>query len=349
MGEIFAMAEFHRDRRSRRRARRQFRPGIDAAPGLALETRTMLSHGGITLAELRHVTAKSERAAAAAQKHAAKAGSGHLTPLQEVQSQYNQFLNNYNVQIANYVGSLEETSSGTIPVNTTVTASTAAGSALIPVADAAVFGPAGTYSNPVIATAFIGTVAVGSFSLIGSSGTNVLVNTADSTNIALPQGTVLTATVPTSASTSAASIFPNYITASTTQLARNLVIYFNAQPYAGPTKNIPPHTPTAYGAVQQYVYQVIAGSNYGPGLQSVLAAIPLPTTAGQDLDIYNATVQSAVAQSESQVINGIREITNKKLLINAAAPNNRLGINASSSTSSGTGSSSSTSSSSTTG
>ena len=64
-------------------------------------------------------------------------------------------------------------------------------------------------------------------------------------------------------------------------------------------------------------------------LQQSLLAIPLPTTAGSDLQIYNAAVQAAVEQSRIRTLNGVSQVYAGRLLIPAPAPNNRYGANAS--------------------
>ena len=263
-----------------------------------------------------------------------------VTPSQKINAEYDAFVAAFNQQLDNYVASLSESASGTTNVATTVTAAYAAGSPVIEVADASVFGPAGTFSPSVLAMATIGTApAIGSFSLTGSSGNSVTVNTADSSFIPLAVGTTLSATVPVSAATSAASIFPSYITSSTTQMATSLVQYFNNLPLKLPAQNGPPHTPVQRGALQKYVFMSIAGNGTAfPSLEQSLLAIPLPTTPGSDLKIYQAAVDSAVEQSRLQVNNGIQQIYAGKLLISANAPANRLGEIFNSGTTGGTSS-----------
>lgn len=139
------------------------------------------------------------------------------------------------------------------------------------------------------------------------------------------------------------SIFPSYITNSTTQLAITLVRYFNNIPIELPKENAPPHTPVQRGAIQKYVYQTIA-SSMATSLQQLLLAIPLPTTPGADLDIYMAAATTAVQLSQQQLNTGIQQIYARKLLISATPPANRLGETFNTGTSSSTSSSSTTSS-----
>ena len=132
--------------------------------------------------------------------------------------------------------------------------------------------------------------------------------------------------MPVSAASSASLIFPSYITSTTAQMGTSLVEYFNNLPVKLPPKNGPPHTPVQNGAIQQYVYASIAGSGMMfPSLEQSLLAIPLPATPGSDLDIYQATVDSVIAQSRQQVLGGVEQIFARKLLISATAPANRLG------------------------
>jgi hypothetical protein len=356
LGGISTMAKSSEQRGNRPRSDRRFRPVIvEANPGAApLDQRLLLSGVGKLGLHPDHSAARVEASAKRAPHHA-KAGPAHykrLTPTEKINAEYNAFLTAFNQQLDFYVASLNETSTGTTTVSATVTAAYAAGSPIIEVSDASVFGPAGTFSTPVLASATIGTApSIGSFTLTGSSGNSLTINVADSSFIPLAVGTTLTATVPVSAATSAASIFPSYITNSTIQMATNLVVYFNNLPLKLPQQNGPPHTPTQHGAIQKYVYMSIAGNGSLFGsLQQSLEAIPLPTTPGSDLSIYMAAVTSAVAQSRQQVLSGIEQIYAGTLLISANAPANRLGETFNSSTTGGsaTSSSSGTSSSSTT-
>jgi hypothetical protein len=339
------MADIRRHNQSR--ADREYRPALDSA-GIAidpLESRVMLSHAGP--AHTRLVEARAAHAAEVAQEHAAAAASKKATPIQEITTQYAIFTANLNEQLDAYVASLNESSSSIVSVSTTVTTTTPAGSPLIPVVDASVFGPPGTYTTPVTATAYAGSVAVGQFSITGSTNNNLVINTAQSTSVSLPVGTILTGNVTTSAASAAGAVFPSYVTNSSIQLARALDIYFNSVKFRLPTKNTPPHTPVAYGAIQQYIYQSIAGAAE-TSMLSQLNAISLPATPGSDLNIYTATIDSVIQNSEQVLISGIQAIFAKRLLINAPEPNNRLGIDEASSSTGGSSSTSSSSTSSTT-
>ena len=130
-------------------------------------------------------------------------------------------------------------------------------------------------------------------------------------------------------------------------MAIGLVRYFNKLPIKLPPENAPPHTPVQRGAIQSYVYQLIAGSESN-SLQQLLLAITLPATAGSDLQIYQAAVDSAITLSNQQVLDSVQQIVNRTLLVNAPAPANRLGENFNSSSGSSTGSSTGTSASSST-
>jgi len=283
--------------------------------------------------------------------HPHPGGSSHApkrpTPAEEINVQYAAFTTAFNNVLFYYVQSLTTPSNGTVPVSATVTALYTNPNPIIQVSDAAVFGPPGTYAKPVTATASFAGVPFGTLILNGSSGNNLIINVAQSHVLNLPVGTVLSAFVPTSATTSAMAIFPSYITNSTIQLATNLVRYFNNIPMKLPPKNAPPHTPVQSGAIQSYVYQNIAGS-MATSLQQLLLAIPLPTTPGPDLQIYQSSVESAIAESHQQVLNGIMQIFSRRLYINALSPANRLGENFNSSSGSSTSGASSTSGSSAT-
>jgi hypothetical protein len=257
-----------------------------------------------------------------------------VTPAAEINAQYDAFLADFlNVEQA-YITAITEQSTGTVTVSATLTAPYPAGSNLIQVDNASVFGPNGTFSAPVSASATLNNVPLGvTYILTGRSGNNMLIVNPNPT----PQnaGVVLIATVPTTAQTSAAAIFPSFIVNRTNQMGINLVQYFNSLPLKLPKLNAPPHTPINRGAIQNYVYNSVAGSA-PTSLQQSLLAIPLPTTAGSDLQIYEAAVNSAVEQSRIRTLDGVSQVYAGRLLISAPAPANRLGVNLN--TSSGTSS-----------
>ena len=170
----------------------------------------------------------------------------------------------------------------------------------------------------------MGGAPIGTFYLTGFSGNSLIVNTTLSSPVSLPVGTFLTATLTPSSLASAASIFPSFITNRANQMAIDLVQYFNSLPLKLPYFNTPPHTPNNRGAIQNYVYGAVAGGGTTSLLQSLLA-IPLPTTAGSDLDIYNETVASAIEQSRIQTLNGVSEIYAGQLRVAITSPNNRYG------------------------
>jgi hypothetical protein len=338
--------------RKRRRTERRCRPRLDCANvgSFALEPRVLLNASAAT-------TLNSERSAERVEQSAARRShqvrTNHLprrlTPAQKIRAEYSAFETAFNTVLGAYVQSINEQSTGHVAVSTTVVAPYTTPSSIIDVQNASVFGPEGmfTYSPAVVATATLGTVDFGTFTLVGSSGNSLIINVSSSSPTNLPVGTVLSASVPTSAQTSASSIFPSYITNSTIQLATNLVQYFNSLPIKLPAKNTPPHTPVQRGALQSNVYQSIAGA-MSTSLQQLLLAIPLPTTSGSDLVIYMATADSAITLSEQQVLDNVQQIYSRNLLVNAIPPANRLGenFNSSSGSSGGSSSTSSTSSSS---
>jgi uncharacterized membrane protein YgcG len=337
-------------RGQRRRTDRQCRPVLDHWTGgsFALEPRLLLNATAVGRANANAVSRRDDHSEASSSHHAkASHPTKRLTPTQEINAQYAAFTAAFNNVLTSYVQSINEQSTGFVSVSTTVTGNYTVPPlpSIIAVADASVFGPEGDYGSAVMATALLGSATLGTVSITGSSGNNLIISPSAGTAISLPQGAVLSANVPTSAQSSAVSIFPSYITNSTIQMGMNLVRYFNSLPIKLPPENAPPHTPVQRGAIQAYVYQNIAGS-ISTSLQQLLLAITLPTTPGSDLQIYQAAVDSAITASNQQILDGVREIFNRTLLINAPAPANRLGEDFNSSSGSSTGSSTSTSSSS---
>jgi hypothetical protein len=339
------MANFSERRRSRQRAERRLRPCVDdAGQGSgSLDRRVLLSGGARLLEAVEHKAALHAASSRAKHRDTTAQATKRLTPIQEINSVYTQFQQGFNTQLDSYVASLSESSTGTTTVTAVVTSAYTAGSATMEVDDASVFGPSGAFPSPVLATASIGTAPpFGQFTLTGRSGNTLTLDLSNSTSVNLQIGTVLTATVSTSASSSAASIFPSYITNSTVLMAITLVKYFNSLPVVLPKENAPPHTPDQHGAIQKYVYQTLASTNAN-SLQTLLLGITLPTTPGSDLDIYNAAVASALQFSRLQLIDGISQIYSRNLLISATAPANRLGETFNTGTGSSTGSTTSTS------
>jgi hypothetical protein len=295
--------------RSPRRNLHRFRPNL-AMPGagaMVLESLWLLSAGSIAGDLARHPAVHvGHPAAGASQRAHAPNPNRRIPPAQEIITQYKEFLQAFRAVEESYVESINEGSTGMVPVSATVTAPYAAGSPVILVNNAAVFGPSGTFNPAVTATATVGSVTIGQLLLTGSAGNQLIVNPSAFPAIPLNPGTVLSATVPVSAQSSAAAIFPSYITASTTQLAVKLVRYFNTLPFKLPRKFAFPHQDPEAGALQQFVFQQVAGG--GTSLQRVLTGLTLPTTPGPDLQIYDAAVNTAVQSSLLQVLDGVNQI-----------------------------------------
>jgi hypothetical protein len=331
-----------RDSHRRRRDSIRFRPVLDlAGDGASVLDRRLLLSGDV--ARGAHASLDGPHAHPLA-RHAARAeqtraGAGRTTPSQEINKQYDLFLQNYDSVLNSYVNALTQQSTGTVSVSTPLTAPYLAGSAQMTVQDGSVFGPQGTFSLPVTATAQVGTVPVGTFSITGRSGNVLAINTTQSSAVSLGVGTILTAQVTFTAASSAGSIVPGYITVSTQQLAVNLESYFNSLPIKLPRKYAPPHQPRSGGAIQQYVNQILVGAA-STSLEQTLLAVSLPLTPGGDLDIYEATVATAVNASRVKMLDSVQQIFANKLPV---VPQNLI-----SGTTSGT-SATSTASSSTTG
>jgi len=138
------------------------------------------------------------------------------------------------------------------------------------------------------------------------------------------------ASLTTSSPISTASI-NSFITNRTNQMAIDLVQYFNGLPLKLPFFNTPPHTPNNRGAIQTYVYNSIAGVGSTSlqqltSLQQSLVNISLPTTTGSAQTLYEQTVNVAIAQSQTQTLNGVSEVYAGQLRVSAPIPNNRYGV-----------------------
>jgi hypothetical protein len=288
----------------------RYRPEIGlSGHAAAILDRRLLPSGAMAAVLLHGQVAADAARAFAHVRHPARSHPApkRVGPAQEINSQYAAFLAAFRRIEAFYVESLSQQSTGTVPVSATVTAPYAAGSPVMQVDNAAVFGPQGTFPTPLTATALVGTTPIGQFVLKGSSGNQLIVNVSLSSPIPLNVGTVLTANVPTSAASSAAMIFPSYISASTNQLAVKLVRYFNSLPFKLPRKFAFPHESQQTGAIQQLVFEEIAGSA-STSLMQVLLAIPLPTTPDGDLQIYDAAVNTAVNWSRINLLDSVQQV-----------------------------------------
>jgi hypothetical protein len=328
---------------SRRHKVNRFRPAVDLASDGAtvLDRRLMLSADSARAARAAHRAVHVE-ASSHSRKH--NAASERVTPAEEINNQYAQFSAAFQSAVVSYTGTLNQTSTGTVSVVTTLTAAYTAGSASMVVNNAAVFGPEGTYPNVVDATAFVGNVSVGQVAILGSSGNTLAIQTSGTTTPSLAAGTALTALVPTSASNSAATIFPSFITANSQQLAVKLVSYFNSLPFKLPRMFAFPHQDARSGALQQYVFQIVAGAA-STSLEQTLIAVTLPQTPGGDLQIYQSAVAYAINASRLQMLDGVQQIFSGKLQVvptslSSSSSSSTAGTSSTSTT--GTGSSSST-------
>jgi hypothetical protein len=297
----------------RRRNVIRFRPTVDLGSDGAtvLDRRLLLSADSVKAVHAAHHTDHVQTRSHSSTAHAA---SSRVTPAQEINTQYAQFLAAFQAVQESYVQTFSEQSTGTVTVTATLTAPYQAGSASMQVDDAAVFGPTGVFNPEVQATALVGSVPVGQIKLLGSSGNTLAVDVTNTSTPSLATGTTLSAQIPTSGTSSAGSIFPSYITASAKQLAVKLVNYFNTLPFKLPRMFAFPHQDARSGAIQQYVYQVVAGASPN-SLEQSLLAITLPQTPGGDLQIYQAAVGTAVNASRLQMLDGVQQIFDGKLQV----------------------------------
>ena len=147
-----------------------------------LEPRLLLSasieHAGST-AQITDLARRAPHHAKAA--HPPK----RLTPAQEINAQYAIFTAGFAKTLNDYVNSINEESTSDVSVQATVTATYTPPAAVIQVDDASVFGPEGVFSPQVTANALVGTVSLGQFTLSGSSGNLLIVNTTQSPSVEL--------------------------------------------------------------------------------------------------------------------------------------------------------------------
>lgn len=321
------MHDHARRRNRQKRHDRTFQPSLSAS---GLEPRLLLSAGLGPRASVRDASifARAGRQAVQGRQFPAAWHSRRTPPAAEINAQYQKFATDFAGIERLYVESVVNGSTSTVTVSATLTAPYIYPSTQIQVDNAAVFGPEGVFPTPVSAVASLGGVPLGAtYTITGRSGNTLIVDTGSSSNSPLQQGTTLSALVQSTSQTSAALIFPTYIVNRTQQLAIALVNYFNSLPLKLPYFNAPPHTANQRGAIQKFVYSQIAGNGLtSPSLQQSLLLVPLPTTPGSDLGIYNAAIASAIEQSRQAVLGGVAQVYAGRLRISAPAPNNPLGI-----------------------
>ena len=146
--------------------------------------------------------AKGGRAAKAG--HASAPGR-RVTPAAEITAAYKAFLADFAAVESSYVQAINDQSSGSVTVSAQLTQPYAAGASAMVVDNASVFGPLGTFTTPVIATATIGGVSNGTqYVFTGRSDSHTLiVNPGQSAQAPLtPPGVALNATVPSTSQTS---------------------------------------------------------------------------------------------------------------------------------------------------
>ncbi|RUL84186.1 hypothetical protein [Tautonia sociabilis] len=97
----------------------------------------------------------------------------------------------------------------------------------------------------------------------------------------------------------------SYISQRTLSLSRDLVSYFNRLPIRLPRVPGNYYTERPETAIQLYIANQIAGQ--GPQLLlAQLLALPLPSSTGNAVDLYQDTVSSIIESSRQQIREGVR-------------------------------------------
>jgi hypothetical protein len=123
----------------------------------------------------------------------------------------------------------------------------------------------------------------------------------------LPAGTPLEAQVPFDPAVvgDVAGQYRNYVGQRTLTLSRDLVTYFNRLPVQLPKRPGPYHTHRPRNAIQQFLYNRIIGSP-SSSLSLTLLSTPLPASTGTSVELYVATVSTAIENSRQEVTEGVR-------------------------------------------
>lgn len=304
---------------------RRFRPQIIES---SLEARVLLSVGPEALQAA--MTASGRRAAVVAPLARTRRISRqfvpiHITPAAVVNAEYAKFAADFTSIENAYITAMNSQSSNTVSVSSSLTAPYVVSTPQLQVQNGSVFGPNGVFSTPITAFASINSVPVATFVVTGRSGNTLILDSSQLPTVSVPTGAFLAATVPASSQTSAAALFPAYIANRTGQMANDLVSFFNQTKLRLPYYNNPPHTPNQRGAIQTFVYGQIVGTQIS-SLQQSLLLVPLPTTSGSDLVIYDAAINAAIEQSRTSTLNGIRQIYSGQMLISSPTIANRFGV-----------------------
>lgn len=231
-----------------------------------------------------------------------------------VNTQYAAFATDFRAAEQVYLNALAAQSTGQQTVSATLSQAYVPGSGVLAVSDGMTFGNPSA-SAPLQLTAMIGGQPVQLFQATGRTG-NVLIGVAafdpasqafTSPGIPLPASTTqLVATVPASGSAaSAAGLFTSYVFQRAEQLAQDLVTFLNRLPVKLPRVPGQPRKPGPRNAVQLYTTSTILGSDPN-SLISTLQAIPLPVDLGPSRVLYEATTGTAIDQSRSSLLEGMR-------------------------------------------
>ena len=205
---------------------------------------------------------------------------------------------------AAYVESIVNGQTSTTTVTATVTAPyTLSLPPRSQVDNAAVFGANGVFATPINANASLGGIPLGAtYVLTGRSGNTLTVNTATLEQFQPAGRDHAHGHGPEQEPDERRDDLPQLPHQPHPEMAISLVNYFNSLPLKLPYFNAPPRTRNQRGAIQNYVYNQVAGIGLTtPSLQQTLLAITLPTTSGPDLNIYNAVValrHRAVARAD---------------------------------------------------
>ena len=279
-----------------------------------LEPRLLLSASAEPAASAAHIAA--ERRSTRLELHHAKAAhpsrsasrpprkSTPSTPLSR--SAFTNVLNDY-------VNRSTSNPPTHVTVSATVTAAYTPPSAVIQVDDASVFGPEGTFTPPIVANAIIGTVSFGSVTLTGSSGNLLIVSIRAAADGFIARRHRSDSQRPHLGAKQRRIDLPDvhhrqhdpdgHQSGEVLQQASDQAARRRTRRRTRPFSAVRSRRSSieVSPALRRRASISIRTAASPPSLQQLLLAIPLPTTAGSDLQIYKAAVTSAIAESHQQL------------------------------------------------
>lgn len=231
----------------------------------------------------------------------------HQTPEVVIDQQYAAFAAEIGAAIATYEQNLELGATQSQPVSLTLFSPYNPGDTVLDVGN--LDFPPPTPEAPLTLSAILPDGTAKGFSATGGGG-SLLTGVSflgPGEDVPLFPGTELEARIPFDQAVVAdiANQYFNFVNQRTLTLSSDLVTYFNRLPIRLPRLPGPYFTPRPETAIQFFLTSQIAGQE-PQILLSQLLAQPLPSSTGDAVDFYNASISTIIENSRQQVRESVR-------------------------------------------